>query len=95
MTRPAGTGSRIKIGKRGEEKLTGLPWSASSYPFPDERFAPDERERTMATERLYWCSDGTLAFRAGVEYPIEDRPLLATWDELMAPKPEPKKRARR
>jgi hypothetical protein len=68
---------------RGMADLKGVPWSAQSYPWPDARLAPDpDAEREVATERLYWRSDGTLAYRAGLEYPVEERELLCTHEEL-------------
>jgi hypothetical protein len=62
------------------------PWSIQSYPKPDPAFESDKRQTTPTTERLFWRSDGTLAYRAGQDHPVEEESLLLTWDELMKKK---------
>lgn len=91
-----GTGSRIRVTPPND---TGpdVPWSLATYPYPDNAFAPDE-ERDVATapERLYWRSNGVLAYAPNKPHYVDEEHLLVTWDELMAPPPppEPPKRGR-
>lgn len=55
----------------------------------------DTREKAVATERLLWRRDGSLAYAVGREYPIEELPLLIPHDEWIAEqsgdKPLPKR----
>ena len=99
MTRPSdgGIGSRLKVFPAENIDL-GTPWSLASYPYPEPAFAPDEeREQAVAPERLYWRSNGSLAYAPNKPHFVDEEPLLVTWDELMAPpepepEPEPPKR---
>lgn len=65
------------------DELEGVPWTVSTYPNPDPRLAPDkDREYLKSDERLFWLSDGSLAVRAGKEYPADERHLMGTLGEL-------------
>jgi hypothetical protein len=67
------------------DELEGVPWSVSTYPDPDPRLAPPKGvEMLEATERLFWRSDRTLAFRAGLQYPAHLADELMTEEELSA-----------
>lgn len=79
----------------------GVPvgWSLQSFPRPDPDKV-DDREKVIATERMLWRSNATLAADVGKPYAIEDEPLLITEAEWTAqemaaanPTPPPKPRA--
>jgi hypothetical protein len=83
--RPAGTGSQVVFITDEDEELAGVPWSLETYPDPDPKLAPPKDvELLEATERLFWRSDGTLAFRAGAMYPASVADELMTAEELSA-----------
>lgn len=61
-------------------------WDLATYPRP---LPPDERPKKVATERMLWKRDGSLAAAIGKEYLVEDEPLLITHDEFVAIDPTP------
>lgn len=88
--REAGTGSRVSVGHRTTDPLIakGVPWSAGTYPLPDPAFDHiGDRTTTISTERLFWKTDGRLAYRAGVPVPDDERDQLCTQDELKEYRP--------
>lgn len=72
-------------------------WSLGTYPRVDPTRI-DHRPKVVATERMLWRRDHSLACPVGEEYAEEDLPLLMTVSEfeaLTAPEPEPTTRRRR
>lgn len=67
-------------------------WSFESYPRVDPRLI-DQRPQVVATERMLWRKDYSLACNPGETYAEEDLPLLITraeWQAETAPKPRKK-----
>jgi hypothetical protein len=58
-------------------------WSLGSYPHVDETRV-DHRPKVVATERMLWRRDHSLACPEGDEYAEEDLPLLMTESEFHA-----------
>ncbi len=56
------------------------PWSIGDFPKPPP---PDTRPTTVATERMLWRRDGSLAAARGHHYITEDEPLLITHTEWL------------
>jgi hypothetical protein len=74
---------KVRARTNAHRHNTKAPWSLQSYPYPDPSLAPDPyRGRSVAPERLFWRSDGSLAIRAGGEYYDDERDDMCTWDEL-------------
>lgn len=68
-------------------------WSFQSWPRVDESRI-DRREQVVATHRMLWRRDHSLACPIGDTYALEDLPLLMTQDEFDEAH-SPKKRKRR
>lgn len=56
-------------------------WDMATYPRP---LPPDERPKKVATERMLWRRDGSLAAAPGREYLAADEPFLVTHVEYLA-----------
>jgi hypothetical protein len=67
-----------------EDPKEDVPWSLHTFPEPDKkRFGKKKGvEYIVATTRMYWRADRTLAYRAGAEYRADDIELLMTEEEL-------------
>jgi hypothetical protein len=62
------------------------PWSLQSYPYPDPDFEFDEdTELATSQERLFWRESKALAYGAGKPHPVDQEPMLVTWEELTRP----------
>ena len=90
-----GTGSRIIVSNPDPPTIQN-PWTLESYPYPDPTLAVDpDRETAVSLDRLFWRQSRTLAYGAGKPHPVDEEPLLWTWDEMMTPPDTlPKKRER-
>lgn len=70
-------------------------WSLGTYPRVDPTRI-DHRPKVVATERMLWRRDHSLACPVGEEYAEEDLPLLMTQAEFDSQSaPEPVSRPRR
>lgn len=77
-----GVGSRIMTFPP-ERASSDRPWTVQSYPWPDSSVAPDpDREMAFKGERLFWKETGCLAYGSSKPHPVDEEPLLVTWDEM-------------
>jgi hypothetical protein len=67
--------------EREVSALDSADWDLKSYPYPKPK---DERPMVVATERMLWKRDGSLAAAVGKEYPAEAGPLLTTEAEWLS-----------
>jgi hypothetical protein len=64
--------ARVKISNARVDKG---PWKIGGFPPPPPSIDPS-RETMIATERMFWIADGRMAYRAGVEVPLDELGLL-------------------
>lgn len=61
-----------------------VSWSITTYPKIDLEPPDDGREYALHKENLWWIRSEQLAYRAGLPFPLEERPLLIPESQLQA-----------
>lgn len=78
---------RIHVYSNQEDSTA--PWSARSYPRPEPEFEVDkDRERAVSPHRLYWKTNGVVAYGPNMPHYVDEEYLLCTWEELQAKPPD-------